>query len=223
MKNLTPMLLLAGLCSAGIAGADPALTIYNQNFAVVRDTVPLDLKAGDNAVIYSGATAQVEPDSVILRDPAGKHSLQILEQNYRNDPVSQELLLSLFEGKTIVFEKRRMKDNTQVDEPIQGKIIRSGYVPGGATEQPIIEVNGIAAVQPAGRAAVSRSRRRHGAQARVQLAAAIRQAGQIRGRGRLRHRRLRLERELQPGLAGEGRSGGFGRLDHDEQQQRKDL
>jgi hypothetical protein len=36
-----------------------------------------------------------------------------------------------------------MKDNTQVDEPIQGKIIRSGYVPGGATEQPIIEVNGI--------------------------------------------------------------------------------
>jgi hypothetical protein len=143
MKNLTPMLLLAGLCSAGIAGADPALTIYNQNFAVVRDTVPLDLKAGDNAVIYSGATAQVEPDSVILRDPAGKHSLQIVEQNYRNDPVSQELLLSLFEGKTIVFEKRRMKDNTQVDEPIQGKIIRSGYVPGGATEQPIIEVNGI--------------------------------------------------------------------------------
>jgi hypothetical protein len=137
------MLLLAGLCSAGIAGADPALTIYNQNFAVVRDTVPLDLKAGDNAVIYSGATAQVEPDSVILRDPAGKHSLQIVEQNYRNDPVSQELLLSLFEGKTIVFEKRRMKDNTQVDEPIQGKIIRSGYVPGGATEQPIIEVNGI--------------------------------------------------------------------------------
>jgi hypothetical protein len=79
---------------------------------------------------------------VILRDPAGKHSLQIVEQNYRNDPVSQELLLSLFEGKTIVFEKRRMKDNTQVDEPIQGKIIRSGYVPGGATEQPIIEVDG---------------------------------------------------------------------------------
>jgi hypothetical protein len=142
MKTLTPILLLAVLFSAGIAGADPALTIYNQNFAVVRDTVPLDLKAGDNSVIYSGATAQVEPDSVILRDPTGKHSLQILEQNYRNDPVSQELLLSLFEGKTIDFEKRRMKDNTQVDEPISGKIIRSGYVPGGATEQPIIEVNG---------------------------------------------------------------------------------
>ncbi len=137
------VLFVIGAAGALAACAQPSLTIYNQNFAVVRDTVPLDLKAGDNAVIYPGATAQVEPDSVILRDPAGKHSLQIVEQNYRNDPVSQELLLSLFEGKTIGFEKRRMKDNTQVDEPIQGKIIRSGYVPGGATEQPIIEVNGI--------------------------------------------------------------------------------
>ena len=142
MKNVTPMLLLAGLFSAGIAGAEPSLTIYNQNFAVVRDSVPLDLKAGDNSVIFSGATAQVEPDSVILRDPAAKHSLQIVEQNYRNDPVSQELLLSLFEGKTIGFEKRRTKDNTQVDEIIQGKIVRSGYVPGGGAQQPIIEVNG---------------------------------------------------------------------------------
>ena len=143
-SNLKSKLVLFVIGAAGAlaACAQPSLTIYNQNFAVVRDTVPLDLKAGDNAVIYSGATAQVEPDSVILRDPAGQHSLQILEQNYRNDPVSQLLLLSLFEGKTIGFEKTRLKDNTQTTEIIQGKIIRSGYVPGGATEQPIIEVDG---------------------------------------------------------------------------------
>jgi hypothetical protein len=93
-------------------------------------------------VRYADATARVEPDSVILRDPAGKHSLQIWEQNYRNDPVTQELLLSLFEGKTIDFQNLRLKDNTQTRELIPGKIIRSGYVPGGNPEQPIIEVNG---------------------------------------------------------------------------------
>jgi hypothetical protein len=142
MKTLTLSLLLAGFVSTGIAGAQPALTIYNQNFAVVRDTVPLDLTSGENSVTYAGATAQVEPDSVILRDPTGKHSLQILEQNYRNDPVSQELLLSLCEGKTIGFERMRMKDNTQTPEIIQGKIVRSGYVPGGEAQSPIIEVDG---------------------------------------------------------------------------------
>jgi hypothetical protein len=93
-------------------------------------------------VRYANATAQVEPDSVILRDPAGQHSLQILEQNYRNDPVSEPLLLSLFEGKTIDFEKLRMKDNTETRELIPGKIVRSGYVPGGEAQQPIIKVNG---------------------------------------------------------------------------------
>ena len=138
MKSILALLGLA----ACAASAEPALTIYNQNFAVVRDAVPLDLKAGPNAVTYAGATAQVEPDSVILRDPAGKHSLQILEQNYRNDPVNESLLLSLFEGKEINFVNVRMKDNTMTRETIPGKIIRSGYVPGGGNEQPIIEVGG---------------------------------------------------------------------------------
>jgi hypothetical protein len=139
MKKIITVLLLAGSL---VAEANPALTIYNQNFAVVRDSVPLDLKAGVNTVRYTDATAQVEPDSVILRDPTGDHSLQILEQNYRNDPVSQELLLSLFEGRTIDFEKTRLRDNTDTTEIIPGKIVRSGYVPGGEAQQPIIEVNG---------------------------------------------------------------------------------
>lgn len=137
--------LVTGLLVASLAGssiAQPGLTIYNQNFAVVRDTVPLDLKAGVNEIRFSGATANLEPDSVILRDPTGGRTLQILEQNYRNDPVTQELLLSLNEGKTIEFVNERLKDNTTVREMISGKIIRSGYVPGGGMEQPIIEVDG---------------------------------------------------------------------------------
>ena len=138
MKSIPALLVLSTLSVC----AEPSLTIYNQNFAVVRDSVPLDLKAGTNAVTYPGATAQVEPDSVILRDPAGKRSLQILEQNYRNDPVNESLLLSFFEGKTVDFIRERMKDNTLVRDTIPGKVIRSGHLPSGGSEQPIIEVDG---------------------------------------------------------------------------------
>lgn len=140
-------------------GADPALTIYNQNFAVIRETLPLDLKAGNNTVRFSGATAQLEPDSVILRDPAGARPVQVLEQNYRNDPVSQELLLGLNEGKTIEFSVRNPDGTTSI---VSGTIVRSGYVPhyqainrygtqyqanqigmvSGGAGQPIIEVGG---------------------------------------------------------------------------------
>jgi hypothetical protein len=127
MKFLLTLVSLGATATLAVF-AQPSLTIYNQNFAVARDTVPLDLKSGENDVRYTEATAHVEPDSVILRDPSGKTSLQILEQNYRNDPVSQELLLSLIEGKTIDFQKAD-RSGQPFKEIIQGKIIRSGYVP----------------------------------------------------------------------------------------------
>jgi hypothetical protein len=124
--------------------SQPSLTIYNQDFAVVRQDLPLDLKSGENQFNMNDITMHVEPDSVILRDPSGKHSLQVLEQNYRADPVSQMSLLSLYEGRTIDFE---LPDHST----IKGKVIRSGYVRpdyfkpnnhGGGEEEPIIEVAG---------------------------------------------------------------------------------
>jgi hypothetical protein len=129
-----------------IGGSQPALTIYNANFAVVRQRLALDLTAGVNHVTFAEATAHIEPDSVILRDPSGHRVLQVLEQNYRNDPLSQGLLLSLYEGKTLDFEiSGRDPQGNLRTEVVRGKIIRSGYnphsQPGGYTE-PVIEVNG---------------------------------------------------------------------------------
>jgi hypothetical protein len=135
MKSLA-LLLALPLAAA----AQPALTIYNQNFAVVRDSVPLDLAAGVNDVRFSDMTATAETDSVVLRDPSGKVRLQVLEQSYRNDPVSQDFLLSLNEGKTLDFAVR---EAMKPDRVVQGRVIRSGYGAGGqAPTQPIIEVDG---------------------------------------------------------------------------------
>lgn len=138
-RFLAPLATAVLLPATPLAAADPSLTIYNQNFAVVRDTVPLDLKAGVTEARFSGMTAQAETDSVILRDPAGKVKFQILEQAYRNDPVSSGLMLQLNEGKTIDFY---IREPNKPDRTVQGKIVRSGYNPGGRTSQPIIEVAG---------------------------------------------------------------------------------
>jgi hypothetical protein len=127
--------------------SQPSLTIYNQNFAVVRQEMPLDLKSGENQINVNDITMHLEPDSVILRDPTGKHLVNVLEQNYWADPVSQFSLLSLYEGRTIDFQ---LPDRTTV----KGKVIRSGYVRADyfnmngygmaqpAQEEPIIEVGG---------------------------------------------------------------------------------
>ena len=113
----------AEAAAAGTSGL--ALTIYNQNFAVVRQPIDLNLQVGSNRIQFADTTAHLEPDSVILRDPSGVHSLRILEQNYRNDPVTEARLLAAYEGKELEFEVTR-DGKPQI---IKAKIIRSGYVP----------------------------------------------------------------------------------------------
>ncbi len=110
------------------AGHDDAaaLTIYNQSFAVVRQTLPLDLKSGTNQLEITDITAHLEPDSVILRDLKSGRDLRILEQNYRSDVASQGRLLALYEGKTIEFLVPDKDGNRKL---MPGKIIRSGYTP----------------------------------------------------------------------------------------------
>jgi hypothetical protein len=125
MRPLCPILLAVALPVP--AGADaPALTIYNRDFAVVRERIPLDLKPGANAVSFAGATVHLEPDSVVLRDPGGRVRLQVLEQSFRADTISQALLLHLNEGKEIDFQRRRADGGVDV---VRGTIVRSGYVP----------------------------------------------------------------------------------------------
>jgi hypothetical protein len=138
MKTLLSAAL--GALAATAAAAQPALTIYNQNFAVVRERVPLDLKAGINPVTFTGATRMLEPDSVVLRDPSGKVAVRVLEQSYRADTLAQGFLLQLNEGKELDFF---VSDQNGREHTVRGKVIRSGYAPGGDTsESPIVEVDG---------------------------------------------------------------------------------
>ena len=126
-----------------------ALTIYNQSFAVARTSIDLDLHPGSNEVTTSRVTSMLEPDSVVLRDPSGKRTIHVAEQNYDAAVVSQEWLLEKYEGKTIDFQVTTPQGN----QIVPGKIIRAGsngqagYTFDGQYRnvqpaQPLIEVNG---------------------------------------------------------------------------------
>jgi hypothetical protein len=91
--------LLIGLAAAASRGApEPgvAVTVYNNNFAVVKDIRPLDI-AGPNATLrFADVAKQIDPTSVhfkSLTDPAGT---TVLEQNYEYDLVSANKLLDKY-------------------------------------------------------------------------------------------------------------------------------
>ena len=159
-------LLTAVFVATSVAAQQPAtqpsvpsaaLTIYNQDFAVARTQVDLDLHPGLNEVTTNQVTTQLEPDSVVLRDPslrgtAAKPTFHIVEQNYDAAVVTQDWLLQKYEGKTIDFQvsSHGYVDGHLVPAPIvQGKIVRATQQAGQynqynqyAQNQPLIEVDG---------------------------------------------------------------------------------
>lgn len=77
------------------------LTIYNQNFGLVKDRRILELKKGVNDIRFSDVAALIEPTSVhfkSLTDPSG---CAIQEQNYEYDLVSADKLLRKYIDKRI--------------------------------------------------------------------------------------------------------------------------
>ncbi len=124
MKGLSCLLALA---LAGSLRAETQLTIYNQNFATVKEKRSFKLPQGESELRVTDITAHLEPDSVILRDLKRPDVIQILEQNYESDPLSEGLLLRKSEGKTLDFEITLPQ--TGEKRIIKGKILRSGYVP----------------------------------------------------------------------------------------------
>ena len=138
MKKLSLLLGLVPL--AAFAAVGPQVTIYNDGFATVKEDRTLSLAEGVSEVRVTDMSRALEPDSVMLRElsptPFG---VKILEQSFINDPLTEGLLLYQMEGQTLRFEEKR-EDGT-VKEHV-GKLIRSGYVPGGGSEQPIVEEDG---------------------------------------------------------------------------------
>ena len=143
------LIFCGSLCAQQLS--QPSITIYNQDFAVVRQEIPLDLKSGTNQINVNDITMQLEPDSVILRDPAGKHLVNVLEQNYRADPVSHfRCFRCMRAGRStlscLITHRKRQSHPQRICTPrlFRHERYGNGYNPGYAAQQEeaIIEVGG---------------------------------------------------------------------------------
>lgn len=77
------------------------LTIYNQNFALIKDKRSLDFKKGINQIRFSDVASQIDPTSVHFKSLTAPESCVIQEQNYEYDLVSATKLLQKYIDKKI--------------------------------------------------------------------------------------------------------------------------
>ena len=82
-----------------------AVTIYNGDLALVKDTRKVSLKTGLNALALRDVSAQIRPETALLRSINAPGSLALLEQNFDFDLLTPHKMLEKYVGKTVGIVK----------------------------------------------------------------------------------------------------------------------
>ncbi len=78
-----------------------AVTIYNNNLAMVRDQRQLSLSLDNNTVAFEGVSALIKPETASLGSKTQPNPIQMIEQSFEFDLLSPNALLEASVGKTI--------------------------------------------------------------------------------------------------------------------------
>jgi len=89
------------------------VTIYNQNFGLVRDSRRVRLDRGRVELAFEDVPAHIQPESVRLHGATAGARLQVLEQNYRYDLLTPSKLLEKYVGRTISVYRYDPKTGTE--------------------------------------------------------------------------------------------------------------
>ncbi|HEX9630956.1 MAG TPA: DUF4139 domain-containing protein [Gemmatimonadales bacterium] len=102
------------------------ITVYNQDFGLVREVRTVDLGRGPGEIEFRDVAGQIEPYTVSVRALDGRR-LRVLEQNYRYDLLSPEQLLRKYVGRTITVY--RWNSTKGVEEPVQAEVLSVNQAP----------------------------------------------------------------------------------------------
>ena len=80
---------------------DVAVTVYNNNLALVRDTRKITLPKGEQSLRFSDVAQQIHPESVSLKSVSTPGALRIIEQNFEYDLMSPAKLMEKYVGKEV--------------------------------------------------------------------------------------------------------------------------
>jgi hypothetical protein len=82
---------------------DLAVTVYNSNVALVRDTRDVSLPSGDFQLRFMDIAATVNPATVHMRSLGEPDKVNVLEQNYEYDLLDANKLLEKYVGKEVTI------------------------------------------------------------------------------------------------------------------------
>ncbi len=109
------------------------ITIYNDNLALVKDRRELELPKGELQLAFRDVSAQIRPETALLRSLNQPGKLFLLEQNFDFDLLTPDKLLEKYVGRSI--EVVRMNPATGEQTHVPAKVL-------SANQGVVLEIDG---------------------------------------------------------------------------------
>ncbi|HOD94444.1 MAG TPA: DUF4139 domain-containing protein [Candidatus Hydrogenedentes bacterium] len=111
---------------------DVAITIYNNDRALIRDRRKIRLLPGEAALRFMDVASTILPETVSLRSLNDPGALKILEQNYEYDLMSPDKLMEKYVGRNVTLINKNT-DYSFYEQPAKLLSVNNG---------PVYEVDG---------------------------------------------------------------------------------
>lgn len=105
-----------------------AVTIYNENLALVKDQRKLQLKTGPLALAFRDVSARMRPETALLRSLSAPGSLYVQEQNFDFDLLTPQKLLEKYVGRTVQLVRTHPTTGAETTEQAQVLAANNGIV-----------------------------------------------------------------------------------------------
>jgi hypothetical protein len=98
-----------------------AITIYNSNIGLVKDTRLVEFKPGIHELKFMDVAAKIDPTTVHIKSLINGLSLTVLEQNYEYDLLSPQKLLEKFVGQKVQLAS--INPETKKEEIVEATLL----------------------------------------------------------------------------------------------------
>ncbi|MBW2467216.1 MAG: DUF4139 domain-containing protein [Deltaproteobacteria bacterium] len=82
-----------------------AVTIYNENLALIKDKRTISLAEGENSLAFREVSGRMRPETALLQSVSGAQNIVVIEQNFDFDLLTPQKLLEKYVGRNIGIVK----------------------------------------------------------------------------------------------------------------------
>jgi len=100
---------------------DVAVTIYNSNIGLVKDTRLIEFKRGIHELKFMDVAAKIDPTTVHIKSLINGSSLNVLEQNYEYDLLNPQKLLEKYVGQKV--QLATINPETKKEEIVEATLL----------------------------------------------------------------------------------------------------